>query len=97
VPLPLVLGLAGASAAFLIGVGGLALRGQRRPAVSGRESLLGATGEVLYDLEAEGWARVQGETWRVRSPAPLRAGEQVRVAALDGLVLQVEKKPANGA
>ena len=97
VPLPLVLGLAGASAAVLIGLGTLALRGQRRPAVSGRESLVGATAEVLYDLEAEGWARVQGETWRVKSPAPLSAGERVRVAALDGLVLQVEKKPAKGA
>lgn len=90
VPLPFVLGIAVASAAFLIGVAGLALRARRRPVVSGRETLVGALGEVLHDFDGEGWARVQGETWRVRSPAPMRAGERVSVAAVDGLVLRVE-------
>ena len=90
VPLPFVLGIAAASAAFLIGVAGLALRARRRPVVSGRETLIGAVGEVLHDFHGEGWARVQGETWRVRSAAPMRAGERVSVAAVDGLVLQVQ-------
>jgi len=92
IPLPLILGLAVTSAAIIIGLGTFALRGRRRPVVSGRESLVGATGEVLQDLESEGWARVQGETWRVKSGAPLKAGEQVSVASVDGLVLHVEKK-----
>ncbi|HWI36448.1 MAG TPA: NfeD family protein [Burkholderiales bacterium] len=78
------------SAAFLIGVGTFALRGRRRPVVSGRESLIGETGEVLADFDGEGWARVQGETWRVKSPSPLKAGAQVRVISIDGLVLRVE-------
>jgi membrane-bound serine protease (ClpP class) len=90
VPLPLILGVAAASAAFLIGVAGLALRTRRRPVVSGREMLVGAAGEVLEDFEGEGWARVQGETWRAKSASPLRAGERVSVAAVDGLVLKVE-------
>lgn len=93
IPLPLILGIAAASAAFIIGVATFALRSRRRPVVSGRESLVGATGEVLQDLEAEGWARVQGETWRVKSPSPLKAGARVRVAAVDGLVLRVEPIP----
>jgi membrane-bound serine protease (ClpP class) len=93
IPLALILGLAVTSAVFLVGIGAFALRARRRPVVSGRESLVGATGEVLHDFENEGWARVQGETWRVRSNAPLKAGEHVSVAGLDGLVLQVEKKP----
>ncbi len=58
--------------------------------VSGRETLVGSAGEVLHDFEGEGWARVQGETWRVKSAVPLKAGERVSVTALDGLVLQVE-------
>jgi membrane-bound serine protease (ClpP class) len=49
-------------------------------------------GEVLSDFEGEGWARVQGETWRVKSAAPLKAGERVSVAAVDGLVLEVNRK-----
>ncbi len=95
VPLPLILGVAAASALFLIGIGSVAFRGRKRPAVSGRETMVGSLGEVLADFEGEGWARVQGETWRVRSAAPLKAGRRVRVAAIDGLILQVE--PVNGA
>ena len=95
VPLPLVLGFAAASAALLIGVATMALRARRRPVVSGRETLIGSIGEVLEDFDGEGWARVQGETWRVKSPAPLKAGQRVSVAAMDGLVLKVE--PMNGA
>jgi membrane-bound serine protease (ClpP class) len=95
VPLPLVLGIAAASAAFLIGVAGLALGARRRPVVSGRETLLGAAGEVLEDFTGEGWARVQGETWRVQSASPLKAGERVSVTAVQGLVLQVHRM--NGA
>jgi membrane-bound serine protease (ClpP class) len=90
IPLPLIFGIAAASAAFLIGVATFALRSRRRPVVSGRESLIGATAEVLQDFDGEGWARVQGETWRVKSPSPLKAGAQVRVASVEGLVLRVE-------
>jgi len=95
VPLPLILGIAAASAAFLIGVATLALRARRRPVVSGRETLVGAVGEVLEAVDGGGWARVQGETWRVKSASPLRAGERVSVTAVDGLVLQVNRM--NGA
>ena len=93
IPLPLIFGVAATSAVFLIGVGAFALRARRLPVVSGRESLVGATGEVLQDFDGEGWARVQGETWRVKSPSPLKAGAQVRVASVDGLVLRVEPIP----
>ncbi len=92
VPLPLIIGIAAASALFVIGVAGLAFRARRRPVVSGRENLIGAVGEVLHDFEGEGWARVQGETWRVKSATPLKAGERVSVAAVEGLVLQVTTK-----
>ncbi len=45
--------------------------------------------------EGEGggwWVRVHGESWRVRSPAPLRPGARVRVTAMDGLVLTVSPR-----
>jgi membrane-bound serine protease (ClpP class) len=57
--------------------------------VSGREELIGHTGEVLQDLDDEGWARVRSETWRVKSTQPLRAGQRVRVKSMEGLVLEV--------
>jgi membrane-bound serine protease (ClpP class) len=90
VPFSLVLGLAAGSAAFLFLVVGMALKGQRRPVVSGREELLGSTGQAL---EEEGWARIHGETWRIRSAAPLKAGQRVRVVAMHGLLLEVVPEP----
>lgn len=97
VPLSLVLGIASAGAAFLFLVLGMALKAHRRPVVSGREELIGSTGEVLEDCEREGWARVHSETWRIRSSAPLKAGQRVRVAALNGLLLEVVPETQQGA
>ena len=56
IPYGLIAGLTAASAAFLILVIGLLARGRRRPVVSGREELIGITGEVLEDCAGEGWA-----------------------------------------
>ena len=93
IPYALIGGVAAASAAFLIFVVGMLLRARRRPVVSGREEMIGAAGEALEDFDGEGWARVRGETWRVRSHAPVRRGQRLRVAAIDGLVLTVEIDP----
>jgi len=90
IPYGVIAGVAVASATFLFMVVGMAVRNRRRPVVSGREYLIGAQGEALEDFEGEGWARVQGETWRVRSGAPVRRGQRLRVRAIDGLILTVE-------
>jgi len=65
--------------------------------VSGREELVGSSGEVLEDCEREGWARVHSETWHIRSAVPLKAGQRVRVAAMDGLMLDVVPETHQGA
>jgi len=95
VPYALIGGFAVASLAFLLFVAAVLLNARRRPVVSGAEELVGASGEVLGDFEGEGWARVHSETWRVRSSTPLRSGERVRVARIDGLTLDVV--PEKGA
>lgn len=90
IPYTLIGGIAAASAAFLFFVVGMAVRNRVRPVVSGREYLIGASAVALEDFEREGWARVQGETWRVRSPQPVRQGQALRVTAIQGLTLTVE-------
>jgi len=90
IPYTLIGGVAVASAAFVFFVVGVAVRNRRRPVVTGREQMIGAAGEALEDFEREGWARVHGESWRVRSNAPVRRGERLRVKAIDGLILTVE-------
>lgn len=96
IPYTLIGGLSAASAAFLIFVVGMLVKGRQRPVVSGREEMIGSRGELLEDCEREGWARVHGETWRVRCARPLRRGERVRVTAIDGLVLEVVPDSRNG-
>lgn len=86
---PLVAALALGSAAFLVFVVGMALKARRRPVVTGREEMIGAEGEMLEDAQGEGMARVHSEIWKVRAAAPLRAGQRVRVIAMDGLTLDV--------
>lgn len=97
IPVALVAGFAVASAAVMAGIAFALVKARGRPVVSGREELVGASGEVLSDLEREGWARVHSETWRVRSGSPLRAGQRVRVASLDGLTLEVVPETDKGA
>jgi membrane-bound serine protease (ClpP class) len=89
IPVSLALGIAAAGAAFMFLVVGMALKARTRPVVSGHEELIGSTGQALEDFEREGWARVHGETWRIRSSAPLKTGQRVRVVAMHGLLLEV--------
>jgi membrane-bound serine protease (ClpP class) len=93
IPYALIAGVTLASAAFLFFVIGMAVRNRRRPVVSGREFMIGAEAIALEDFEREGWARVQGETWRARSSAPVRQGQRLRVKSIEGLVLTVEAEP----
>ncbi|MGB6054183.1 MAG: nodulation protein NfeD [Burkholderiaceae bacterium] len=89
VPLGLIAAVSVFSAAFVFAVASVAVKARRRPQVSGREAMLGSIGEVLEDLQGEGWARVHSEHWAVRSAVPLKRGQRVRVVARNGLVLTV--------
>ncbi len=96
IPFALIGGFATASAALLIVVASVLLKGRKRPVVSGIEEMIGSAGEVLVDFDDEGLARVHSEIWRVRSRAPLKAGQRVRVAAMHGLLLDVVPDPDQG-
>ena len=91
IPWGVILSVALASAVFIFFVAGMALKARRRPVVSGREELIGSSGEVLEDFDGkDGWARVHGETWRIRSRQPLGRGQKIRVVRMDGLIFDVE-------
>src|SRR5690606_23521636 len=90
IPLALIIGLALASAAILLAIGSLAARSLRRRVVSGREEMVGATGQVTADAgDGNWWLRVHGENWRARSGADLQPGSRVKVERIDGLTLEV--------
>jgi membrane-bound serine protease (ClpP class) len=87
----LLIGVAAAtSAAFVLIVLNLAIRARQQPVVSGCEQMLGASGEVLEDIDGDVFARIHGELWKVCAGIPLVRGQLVRVVGIDGLVLTVE-------
>jgi membrane-bound serine protease (ClpP class) len=91
IPWPLIVAVGLASALFIFFVAGMALKARQRPVVSGREELIGSSGEVLEDFDGrDGWALVHGENWRIRSRQPLGRGQKVRVVRMDGLIFDVE-------
>jgi membrane-bound serine protease (ClpP class) len=60
---------------------------RRRPVTVGPQQIVGMEGVV----RGNGQVFVRGELWRARSRDPLRPGEHVRVAGMDGLTLDVHK------
>ncbi len=91
IPLAFIAGFTLMMGAAVFATAFLAVRARRQPVVSGREDLQGADGVILGNFEGEGWARVKGEMWRVRSAVPLKEGQRVRVVGIAGLTLTVEK------
>ena len=92
IPWALIVPVAVASALFSFFVAGMAIKARARPVVTGAEEMIGAAGEILEDMEHEGWARVHSEQWRVRSSVPLKRGSRVRVRARHDLMLDVEPR-----
>ena len=96
IPLTLIAFIAIASALFIGLTGGMALKAHRRRVVSGDEALIDSVGKMQTTDEMQtagvtkGWARIHSENWRVQSKTSLQSGQNVRVMARDGLVLQVE-------
>lgn len=70
-----------------------AWQARRAQPVTGQEGLIGAIGTVRVALEPEGSIFVWGEHWNATSAngQPIPAGERVRVTAVEGLHMKVEK------
>ena len=89
IPWEIIASVSLASVLILVGIVYMALRARDRPVVSGSEELVGAVGVALDDFERDGWARVHSENWKVKSSAPLRRGQKLRVSGVNGLELEV--------
>jgi membrane-bound serine protease (ClpP class) len=76
---------------FFVLVIGAVARSRRRRVTTGREGMVGEVAEVRTRLAPTGFVHVESELWRARTPGrPVEAGEQVRIAGLEGLVLMVK-------
>lgn len=58
---------------------------------SGPETMVGRTATVVDDIDPLGRVRLDGAYWNARARVPVREGQTVRIEAIDGLTLEVER------
>jgi membrane-bound serine protease (ClpP class) len=74
---------------------GYALRAQRRPVITGQESLHGQIGIATMDINPTGQVQAGSELWsaeRIEGSGKIRKGDKVEVVKAEGLRLKVRKK-----
>jgi membrane-bound serine protease (ClpP class) len=92
IPLALIGTLAVLSALLIGGVLGMALKARQRALVSGDAGLVGSlvsVTQVMAGNPLRGVVLAQGEEWQVQCTTPLQAGQNVRVTARHGVMLDV--------
>jgi membrane-bound serine protease (ClpP class) len=72
----------------------VAVRAQRNKVLTGPEALLGVVGLAQQPIAPRGQILVRGELWQAESDTPISSGDAVRVRAVRGLTLLVERVPA---
>ncbi|MBI3989039.1 MAG: hypothetical protein HY347_05425 [candidate division NC10 bacterium] len=83
---------------FLVALSGLVyvaiVKAFRLPIQTGREGMIGKTGEVVVDLQPEGVVRYQNELWSARASERLVKGEKVVIVNVDNLKVIVRRVSA---
>jgi membrane-bound serine protease (ClpP class) len=94
--IPLIAGIGGIVLTFIVGMPNMVRTRFATPTI-GREWMIGELGTVIDDVDPDGVVEVGAGRWRARTnrATPVMSGEQIRVAAIDGITLEVE--PLEGA
>ena len=94
--LTLSAGIIGVMLTFIVGMPSMVRTRFATPTI-GREWMIGAEGSAVGSIDPEGIAQVGNAKWRARTnrATPIAAGETLKVAAIDGVTLEVE--PLEGA
>lgn len=90
IAVPVIAGVATGGGLILLALISVATRSQRRPVVTGREAMIGATAEAFEDFAERGRVRLGAELWNAQTSRPVHAGEPVRIVRVEGLQLWVE-------
>ncbi|MCY4157542.1 MAG: nodulation protein NfeD [Gammaproteobacteria bacterium] len=94
-PVALIAGVGLAAGLLMLGLVAVLARSQRRPVVSGRESLVGRRAVALEDFEDTGPVLVQGERWQASASSAVTSGQELYVhsADMDRLKLVIGHSP----
>ena len=91
--LSLILPMATAMGAVLLFLARIALKAQLRPSETGESGMIAGIGQTLAAISPDqpGRVSIHGEIWNAVAPGPIGVGESVRVTAIHGLTLSVER------
>jgi len=90
---PLIALMTASIASFFLFALSAGIRAQRVKVASGIESMIGATGVAVSDLDPWGTVQVKSEIWSaVAVEGTIKKGEQVRVIDVEGVRLKVTRK-----
>jgi membrane-bound serine protease (ClpP class) len=96
VSIPLVISTGLVIGGLFFGIVTIGLRAQRKPVSTGKDTLVGKTGEVITDLNPQGEVQLAGERWTAfikdGTPAVFK-GSRVVVTDIEGIRLQVKEAP----
>ena len=94
--LALITGIGGTMLSFIVGMPSMTRTRFATPTV-GREWMIGAEGVAVEAVDPDGVVKVGEAQWRARTnrATPIAEGDRLRVAAIDGVTLEVE--PLEGA
>lgn len=89
-------GLGGIALTFIVGMPNMVRTRFATPTI-GREWMIGELGIVIDDVDPDGVVEVGSGRWRARTnrATPVKRGDEIRVAAIDGITLEIE--PLEGA
>jgi len=95
ISVPIIAAFALSSVAGFVFLIGAAVKMRHAKSITGPESMLGDSAEVIEDFSDHGLVRLHGEIWQARSPVPLAKGDTVRIVGITDLILTVEPKEKN--
>lgn len=90
VSIPMIGGTAVVAGGFMLWILKKVATLRHKQVVSGAEYMIGHTGTAHEDFSGRGRVVIDGESWLADSRVPLSRGQNVRVIAIDKLVLKVE-------
>jgi len=92
VPIAVVVTTSIVTGGLLVLVLAMLLRSRRHAVITGKEGLIGATGEVVEWNGHDGRVRVLGELWLASASEALQPGDPIEVRSREGLLLTVARR-----
>lgn len=79
------------TALFFLFAVGMGLRAQSKRVATGNRGIMREIGTAKTDIKEAGSVFVHGEYWNARSAEPIEQGSRVRIVAVEGMTLVVER------